>query len=69
MLDRLLPEPGPVALMPLTHQVAQKPHALTSPGKSRAHGLADLQVICRNGAPDLVATHETCVRLFDYRRQ
>lgn len=64
-----LPEPGPVALMPLAHQVAHKLHALTSPGSSRAHDLVDLQVICRNGAPDLVATHETCVRLFDYRRQ
>jgi hypothetical protein len=64
-----LPEPGPVALMPLRYQVAQKLHALTSPGSSRAHDLIDLQVICQNGSLDLVATRKVCTRLFDYRDQ
>lgn len=39
-------EPSPVALMRSHHQIAQKIHAVTTPGGSRAHDLVDLQVIC-----------------------
>lgn len=62
-----LPEPGPVPLMPLHHQVAQKLHAVTSPGSDRAHDLIDLQVMAAGGKIDLRRTRETCERLFIYR--
>lgn len=42
-----LPQPGPVPLMPLHYQVAQKLHALTEPGSKRAHDLVDLQIITK----------------------
>ena len=64
-----LPAPGPSPLMPLHHQIAQKLHAVSTPGGDRAHDLIDLQVICSIGDVDLARTRETCVRLFAYRRQ
>jgi len=64
-----LPAPGPSPLMPLHHQIAQKLHAVSTPGGDRAHDLIDLQVICSLGDVDLARTRETCVRLFAYRRQ
>ena len=64
-----LPAPGPSPLMPLHHQIAQKLHAVSTPGGDRAHDLIDLQVICSMGSVDLARTRETCVRLFAYRRQ
>ena len=64
-----LPEPSPVPLMPLHHQVAQKLHALTSPGSDRAHDLVDLQVMVNSGEMDLKLTRKTCERLFAYRNQ
>ena len=64
-----LPSPGPSPLMPLHHQIAQKLHAVSTPGSDRAHDLIDLQVICRLGDVDLAKTRETCIRLFAYRRQ
>lgn len=64
-----LPAPGPSPLMPLHYQIAQKLHAVSTPGGDRAHDLVDLQVICSMGDIDLARTRETCVRLFAYRRQ
>ena len=64
-----LPVPGPSPLMPLHHQIAQKLHAVSTPGGDRAHDLIDLQVICSMGNVDLVRTRETCIRLFAYRKQ
>ena len=55
--------------MSLHHQIAQKLHAVSAPGSDRAHDLIDLQVICGMGDVDLRRTRETCLRLFDYRRQ
>lgn len=62
-----LPAPGRAPLMPLNHQVAQKLHALTSPG-DRARDLVDLQLIVANYDLDLVATRAVCERLFTYRK-
>lgn len=64
-----LPEPGAIPLMPLHHQIAQKLHALTSPGSDRAHDLIDLQVMVAGERIDLRRTRETCERLFVYRDQ
>ena len=63
-----LPEPGPVPLMALDHQIAQKLHALTAPGSTRAHDLVDLQLIMACSNPDLSSVRSTCERLFAYRR-
>lgn len=62
------PEPGPVPLMPLCHQVAQKLHALSGSGSDRAHDLVDLQLMMQNSQFDLVKIRETCERLFSYRQ-
>ena len=61
--------PGPIPLMRLDHQVAQKLHAVSGPGSERAHDLVDLQIIVRNGNFDYAETRETCVRLFAYRKE
>jgi hypothetical protein len=61
------PAPEPIALMPLRHQVAQKLHGVSEPGSERAHDLIDLQVMVLGSELDLLATKETCVRLFAYR--
>ena len=62
------PEPGPVPLMPLHHQIAQKLHGLSEPGSERAHDLVDLQLIMRDESVDLNKVRETCERLFAYRQ-
>lgn len=59
--------PGPVPLMRLEHQIAQKIHAVSEPGSERAHDLIDLQVIASNSDLNLSVVKRTCVRLFDYR--
>ena len=63
------PEPDPVPLMPLHHQVAQKIHALSEPGSKRAHDLIDLQLIVATGQLDYEKTLVTCKRLFAYRKK
>lgn len=62
------PEPQPVPLMPLHHQIAQKLHALSSPKSQRAHDLIDLQLIVRNETFDKQLVKNTCVKLFKYRK-
>ena len=71
MFHRLgLPEPAPVALMTLEHQMAQTIHAVSNPSGSnqRAHDLIDLQVIMKEGNVDLSRVREICKRLFVHRR-
>ena len=60
------PAPGRAPLMPLDHQVAQKPHAVSGPG-DRARDLIDLQLIDARAEVDLTAARATCRRLFSYR--
>lgn len=64
------PEPAPVALMTLEHQMAQKIHAVSNPSdrNQRAHDLIDLQVIMKEGNIDLSKVREICQRLFTQRR-
>lgn len=61
------PELGPVPVMPLHHQIAQKLHGVTGPGSMRAHDLIDLQVIVARGDVDYPLVRRTCERLFAYR--
>lgn len=63
------PDPKPVPLMPLHHQIAQKLHGASEEGSSRAHDLIDLQVIVKHGDIDWRKTRETCIRLFSYRKK
>lgn len=69
-LGRLgFPEIGPIACMPLYHQIAQKLHGASEPGSKRAHDLIDLQIIVSVGDVDWGRTRQTCERLFAYRKQ
>ncbi len=63
-----LPTPRPVRLMSVSHQVAQKLHALTAPRSKRAHDLLDLQLIAANSQMDLPEILKVCRRLFGYRK-
>ena len=64
-----LPQPKPVPLMKLNHQVAQKLHGLTDPSQSRPHDLVDLQLIFSRNELDLALVRKTCERLFSHRRR
>lgn len=62
------PEPNPIPVMPLHHQIAQKLHGVSEPGSKRAHDLIDLQIIVAQGNVDYPLTRHTCERLFLYRK-
>lgn len=64
-----LESPKPVPVMRVDHQVAQKLHAVSSVGSERARDLVDLQLLDKRERLDLAQVAETCVRLFEYRRQ
>ena len=63
------PEPMPIALMPINHQIAQKLHALSIVDSERAHDLVDLQVIVNNETIDFDDLKSICKRLFTSRKQ
>ncbi|KGN40794.1 nucleotidyl transferase AbiEii/AbiGii toxin family protein [Knoellia aerolata] len=60
-----LPEPAPVRVLPLHHQMSQKLHACSEPGSPRAHDLVDLQLMAPSCDPALV--RQTAERLFAFR--
>lgn len=64
------PPLGPIAIMPLCFQIAQKLHGATGPGSMRAHDLIDLQVIVANAGDevDWPDVRRICERLFAYRQ-
>ncbi len=68
-----LPEPNPVPLLPVHHQIAQKLHACTSVGSTgtneRAHDLVDLQLPVAGERPDPARVRSTARRLFVSRRR
>ncbi len=61
--------PSPIPVMRLSHQIAQKLHALSEDGSPRAHDLVDLQLIEQKGRINYSEIHEVCKRLFKYRNQ
>lgn len=63
------PRPAALRVMGLSHQVAQKIHAVSEPGSERAHDLIDLQLIALHSALDYPGIRKICVRLFQYRRR
>lgn len=64
-----LEAPVPVRVMRADHQIAQKLHALSAEGSERARDLVDLQLLESRETPNLAQIRDTCVRLFEYRRQ
>ena len=54
--------------MRLSHQIAQKLHAVSETGSERAHDLVDLQLIVAHSELDMKEVRSKCRRLFDYRR-
>ncbi len=64
-----LPLPGPLPLMTVEYQIAQKLHGLTSFKANRPHDLTDLQIIANNGEYDKEKLLGICARLFTYRKQ
>ena len=62
-------KPKPLPVMKLSYQIAQKLHAVSSPGSDRAHDLIDLQLIMSHSTPDLREAKSVCERLFNYRKQ
>lgn len=63
------PEPGPIPLMRLEYQIAQKIHGATDSDYVRAQDLVDLQLMMRNGNPSLPEMAEICRRLFRNRNK
>lgn len=66
-----LPDPQPIAVMSIAHQIAQKLHACTGANASgtndRAHDLVDLQILVGEST-DLRAAHDIAPRLFAFRK-
>ncbi|NLO37453.1 MAG: nucleotidyl transferase AbiEii/AbiGii toxin family protein [Clostridiaceae bacterium] len=63
------PDPMPVPLLPIHHQIAQKLHALSSTKSERAHDLIDLQLIIKRETITYPLLNATCYRLFKSRHQ
>lgn len=63
-----LPAPDPIPVVADDHQIAQKLHAVSSPGSLRAHDLVDLQLLERISPFDDAQVGALCVRLFRFRK-
>ena len=65
-----LAPPGPVRVLAVHHQIAQKLHACTVAGSDRAHDLVDLQLLesSEPGPLDFPLTRTTAKRLFASRQ-
>lgn len=74
LFDELgLPQPDPIPVLAVEHQVAQKLHACTSVspktgGNQRAHDLVDLQILAEEEGFDHTALKPVCERLFRARQ-
>lgn len=67
-----LPTPDPIPTLPLTHQIAQKLHACTSPDTAdwvndRVHDLIDLQLAIELFDGNHTALRHVATRLYTYR--
>lgn len=68
-----LPEPQPLPVLAVEHQIAQKLHACTSVNpktgaNERAHDLVDLQILEQEETIDMTAVNALATRLFNARR-
>ena len=64
-----LPDPEPVPLMRISHQIAQKLHGATDPQYCRAQDLIDLQLMLSREKVDYAEVKDICKRLFANRRR
>ena len=64
-----LPDPGPIPLMRISHQIAQKLHGATDPQYCRAQDLIDLQLMISREKVDYAEVRDICKRLFANRRR
>lgn len=64
-----LPEPQPVPLMRIAHQLAQKLHGATDSQYCRAQDLIDLQLMVAREKIDYAEARSICQRLFANRRK
>ena len=62
------PEPNPVPLMCIAHQIAQKLHGVTDVKSVRTQDLIDLQLIMAHETVDLFEVRKICERLFANRK-
>lgn len=62
------PPLGPIPIMTLRHQIAQKLHAVSAPSSMRAHDLIDLQLLDKAYEGDYSDVRQTCMRLFACRK-
>jgi len=62
-----LPAPGPIPVLPLEYQLAQKLHALTTVDGERAHDLVDIQLLMGVGTVNIPLLRGLCERTFRYR--
>lgn len=62
------PQPAPIPLLPIEHQIAQKLHACSAPHSDRAHDLVDLQLLLADPSVNLAALGRTVRRLFAARK-
>lgn len=67
--DLGFPVPGPVPLMPVEHQIAQKLSGLSGETSRRAHDLIDLQIMFQREQVSLPLLKDICQRLFASRRK
>lgn len=63
-----LPEPMPVPLMRISHQIAQKLHGATDVRTVRVQDLIDIQLIIAHEKVDLREVRQICERVFANRR-
>lgn len=66
--DSHLPQPQPIPLMRIAHQMAQKLHGVTDVRTIRVQDLVDLQLMMAREAVDLAEVQKICIRLFANRR-
>lgn len=64
-----LPDPAPVPLMRISHQIAQKLHGATDPQYCRAQDLIDLQLMVSREKIDYAEIKAICKRLFANRHR
>ena len=62
------PSPAPIPVMSVSHQISQKLHGLSEPGRQRVQDLVDLQLMVANETIDFRTLRKICVRLFANRK-
>ena len=62
------PAPAPIPVMSVPHQISQKLHGLSEPGRQRVQDLVDLQLMAAKEPIDFRTVRQICARLFANRK-